>query len=135
MEFKVDLKGVTKDQFIGFYRGWPNAPSIEKQWKLLQNSTYIVLAIDEGTNRIVGFITAISDEVLAAYIPLLEVLPEYQKKGIGEKLISKMREQLNHLYMVDLCCDDSLVNYYKKHGFNKSNGMLLRNYENQSGAS
>ena len=36
------------------------------------------LALDKDT--VVGFATATSDAVLSAYIPLLEVLPEYQVK-------------------------------------------------------
>ena len=39
-----------------------------------------MLARDDA-GRVVGFVTAISDGVLSAYIPLLEVLPEYQGAG------------------------------------------------------
>ena len=35
--------------------------------KLLDNSSKVVLALDEQFNQIVGFITAISDGVLSAY--------------------------------------------------------------------
>ena len=43
----------------------------------------MIIAIDENTNQVVGFVTAISDGVLSAYIPFLEVLPEYKSIGIG----------------------------------------------------
>ncbi len=51
------------------------------------------------------FINAISDRVLSAFVPLLEVLPEYQRRGIGSTLVETMLAQLGDLYMVDLVAD------------------------------
>lgn len=117
----------------GFFEGWPNPPSKEKHRKILEKSYKSLVAIDEKSNKIIGFINAVSDEVLSAYIPLLEVLPEYQKQGIGSELIKKMLEELNDFYMVDLCCDESLQSFYKKIGMMKSQGMICRNYNYQCG--
>jgi len=133
MLFKNSLDGVTVDMLKGFFVDWPNPPSAETHLKLLKNSSYIVLAIDEEVNRVVGFITATSDDVLSAYIPLLEVLPEYKNQGIGKELVSRMLKQLDHLYMIDLCCDEDLVPYYEKFGMFKGTGMILRNYDRQAG--
>jgi len=91
------------------------------------------MAIDESTNQVAGFITAISDGVLSAYIPFLEVLPEYKNKGIGKELVNRMLKELNDIYMIDLCCDDDLIPYYDAFGMTKTNGMVLRNYNMQSG--
>lgn len=117
----------------GFFVGWPTPPSPETHFKLLKNSSKIVLALSEDADKVVGFITAISDGVLSAYIPFLEVLPEYKNKGIGKELVQRMMTELADIYMIDLCCDDDLVPYYEKLGMIKCNGMLLRNYEMQSG--
>ena len=84
-------------------------------------------------DRVIGFITAISDGVLSAYIPLLEVLPAYQGQGIGGELIARMKSELSHLYMIDLLCDEKLISYYEKHGMTKASGALIRNYERQNG--
>lgn len=70
---------------------------------------------------------------LSAYIPFLEVLPEYKNKGIGKELVNRMLKELDDIYMIDLCCDDDLVPYYDKFGMTKTNGMILRNYKMQSG--
>jgi len=115
----------------GFFVGWPNPPSTEVLLKLLESSYRVVVAVDD--HKLVGFITAISDGVLSAYIPFLEVLPNYQGKGIGKELVSKMREQLSHLYMIDLLCDQSLVSYYERLGMIPATGAMIRNYKNQSG--
>jgi ribosomal protein S18 acetylase RimI-like enzyme len=133
MLYKNSLDGVTESMLVGFFVDWPNPPSPATHLKLLKNSSYIVIAIDEDTNRVVGFITAISDEVLSAYIPLLEVLPEYKNQGIGKELVGKMLKQLEHLYMIDLCCDDDLIPYYENFGMMKGTGMIHRNYDRQAG--
>ncbi len=117
----------------GFFEGWPNPPSKEKHRKILEKSYKSLVAIDEKSNKIIGFINAVSDGVLSAYIPLLEVLPEYQKQGIGSELIKKMLEELNDFYMVDLCCDESLQAFYEKLDMMKSQGMICRNYKYQCG--
>lgn len=80
-----------------------------------------------------GFITAISDGVLTAYIPLLEVLPEYQGIGIGKELVTKMLAQLDHLYMTDVVCDKEIVSFYEKLGLEPASAAIRRNYSRQSG--
>ena len=103
----------------GFFVDWPNPPNQQTHLKLLKKSSKVIIAIDDKTNQVVGFITAISDGVLSAYIPLLEVLPEYKNKGIGKELVNRMLKELDDIYMIDLCCDDDLVPYYEKFGMRK----------------
>ena len=38
----------------------------------------------------IGIGTAVSDGVLAAYLPLLDVLPEFQQRGIGSTLAQRL---------------------------------------------
>jgi ribosomal protein S18 acetylase RimI-like enzyme len=123
---------ITAENLQGFFVGWPNPPSPETHLKLLANSDQVVLAVDDETGNVVGFITAISDGVLSAYIPLLEVLPTYQKRGIGQELVRRMLEKLSRLYMVDLLCDPELHPFYERFGMKPGFGMMLRNYERQS---
>ena len=78
-------------------------------------------------------ITAISDGVLAAYIPHLEVLPAYQGQGIGTELVRRMFDQLDHIYMIDLICDADVQPFYERVGMIRYTGMIRRNYEHQSG--
>ena len=134
MIYKTTIENITADQLHGFFVDWPNPPSSKTHLKLLQNSSKVVIAIDPSTDKVVGFITAISDGVLSAYIPLLEVLPEYQGQGIGQHLVEKMLEQLDNIYMVDLCCDEHLIPYYEKFGMFQSTGMVKRNYKMQAGS-
>ena len=116
----------------GFFVGWPNPPSPMTHYRILANSSAVVLArIDDGT--VVGFITAVSDHVSCAYIPYLEVLPAYQGQGIGSELVRRMIEKLRYLYMIDLVCDPSLQAFYERFGMQPAQGMVVRNYDRQSG--
>ncbi len=128
------IESVAAENLRGFFVGWQSPPSPETHLELLRNSSAVVLAVDSETGNVVGFITAISDGILSAYIPLLEVLPENQKQGIGLELTRRMLEKLRDLYMVDLLCDEELQSFYAKLGMKPAHGMLLRNYERQAGA-
>ncbi len=133
ISYKADCAGLTPEQLQDFFQGWPNPPSPDTHLRLLQKSDYIFLAVTD-TGEVVGFITAITDGVLSAYIPLLEVLPEYQNRGIGQELVRLMLERLTSYYMVDLLCDSSLQPFYTRIGMRPATGMMIRNYENQNGA-
>lgn len=127
------IENITADQLRGFFVGWPNPPVPEKHLLLLRNSDYVVLAIDSESRAVVGFINAVSDMVLSAYTPLLEVLPDYQGRGIGSELARRMLEKLEPYYMVDLLCDPEIQPFYARLGMKPAAGMFLRRYNRQSG--
>ncbi len=133
MIYKTELTAITPNQLNGFFVDWPNPPNLETHLNVLKQSSHIVLALDQQTNQVVGFITAISDGILSAYIPLLEVLPSHQHQGIGQELVKRMLTQLSEFYMIDLCCDEDLAPFYEKHAMRKGTGMHVRNYSMQAG--
>jgi len=118
-----------------FFQGWPNPPRSEVLLQSILNADYVVLAIDTDCNQLVGYITAVSDNVLSAYIPFLEVIPPYQKQGIGHQLVEQMMAQLAHLYMIDLVCDKEIAGFYAEAGLVSWHAMIKRNYANQRGPS
>lgn len=126
------LDGVTEAHLQGFFVGWLNPPSPETHLQLLRAASHVMLAKDG--DRIVGFANAISDGVLSAYIPLVEILPDYQGQGIGTELVSRLFERLRHLYMVDIVCDATVAPFYERFGMYTAYGMMMRNYAAQSGA-
>ena len=106
---------VVPDGLAGFFVGWPSPPTLDRRLELLRRSDAVSLAHDEGL--LVGFATAITDGVLAAFIPFLEVLPSHQRQGIGTALIERLLTQLDDLYMVDVVCDAPLEPFYAQLGF------------------
>jgi len=132
IEYTQSLNDVREEMLTGFFVGWPHPPSEQAHLKILKGSYTVWLAIDTQTDKVVGFITAISDGVLSAYIPLLEVLPAYQKRGIGKELVRRMLATLQDFYMVDLLCDEPLQNFYRPLGMRDATGSSLRNYARQN---
>jgi ribosomal protein S18 acetylase RimI-like enzyme len=126
IEYVTDAGGVEPEHLRGFFVGWPAPPSPERHLEILRGSSHVVLA-QEG-DRVVGFVTAISDGVLSAYVPLLEVLPEYRGRGIGAELVRRLLAELDGLYMIDLCCDEDVVGFYERLGLQRWDvGMGIRN--------
>jgi ribosomal protein S18 acetylase RimI-like enzyme len=134
IRYTDSLDSISADQLTGgFFDGWPNLPSAETHLRVLRGSAHVWLAVDEQTGQVVGFVNAVSDSVLSAYIPLLEVLPANQQRGIGTELMRRMLETLTDIYMVDLLCDIEFQPYYERLGMRRATGMLVRNYAAQSG--
>ena len=131
IEYLDSAEKISVDMVSGFFVGWSKPPDEKTFIELLKNSYKIVIA--KKGNNIIGFITAISDGILSAYIPFLEVLPDFQSNGIGTELVHQMKEKLKDIYMIDLVCDSSIEDYYKNLGFTKSSAMILRNYDFQNG--
>jgi ribosomal protein S18 acetylase RimI-like enzyme len=134
IQYTRDLQSITIEKLHGFFVGWPNPPSAAIHLKLLHQSDEIILAVDQDNGQVVGFITAISDRVLTAHIPLLEVLPEYQGQGIGKALVVQMLNRLKRLYAIDLMCDPEMSPFYEKAGMLPATGMMVRRYEYQAGS-
>lgn len=129
MHYIYSLDGIRAADLEGFCVGWARPLSGSRLHKVLASGYRVILARDGESGPIVGFIQAISDGVLSAYLPLLEVRPEFQGRGIGSELVRRMLEELEGLYMVDLCCDPGLVPFYERLGLAEVRGMVLRNYQ------
>lgn len=133
IRYTDSLENITEEMLEGFFEGWGKRPSKETHLKILTNSEFVVLAIDDSKGKVVGFINAISDSVLFAHISLFEVLPEYRNKGIGTGLAKRMLAKLKQFYAVSLMCDEELQSFYARLGMSPGTGMNIRNYERQSG--
>lgn len=133
ISYRTTTDDIAPDMLTGFFVDWPNPPSPTTHLRLLESSSHRVVAVDEETGYAVGFANAICDGVLSAYIPLLEVLPEYQGRGIGREIMRRMLQQLDDYYMVDLLCDPDREKFYRPLGMQPATGMLIRRYEKQRG--
>jgi ribosomal protein S18 acetylase RimI-like enzyme len=126
IEYTTSLDGVEPGHLHGFFEGWPSPPAPERHLELLRGSYRIVLARETDPPRVVGFVNAISDGVLYAFIPLLEVLPSHRGRGIGSELVTRLLDQLEDFYAVDLMCDPELQPFYDRFGMQRATGMIIR---------
>jgi len=128
-----DTSALEPEHLKGFFVGWPTHPDPGRHLAMLGRSHKVWLARDG--DRCIGFINAISDGLYCAFVPLLEVLPEYQGRGIGAELVRRMVASLDGLYSIDVVCDDGVAKFYESLGFTRLAGMARRNYGNQGAGS
>ena len=134
ISYRDTVARVRPDQLEGgFFAGWPNHPDPSTHLRLMRGSQWVWIAVEDAPDQVVGFITAVGDGVLSAYIPLLEVLGGYRGRGIGRELVTRMLATLRGLYMVDLSCDVDLVPFYEPWGFRPGTAMWRREYTAQGG--
>ena len=134
IHYRDTADGIVATQLAGFFAGWPKPPTPETHLRILAGSDHVVLALDVATGDVVGCVTALTDGVLSAYIPMLEVLPAYQGRGIGTELMTRILARLSRLYMVDLLCDPDVQPFYARLGMRPATGMLIRRHDRQDGA-
>lgn len=125
ISYRSDLSSLAEADLAGFFVGWPAPPSPAQHLAVLRGSYRVVLAYDD--DRVIGFVNMISDGVLTAFVPWLEVRPEFQGQGIGSELMRRILAEAEHLYSVDLTCDESLKPYYERLGMAALTGMGVRN--------
>ena len=123
-----DIQHLSPDQLSDFFVGWKQPLTESQHFDLLKGSTHFVVALDDETGKVIGYITALSDGIQSSCIPLLEVLPAYQNQGIGTALLGEMLRKLDAINNVDLMCDDDLQPFYERFGMLKSSGMVLRKH-------
>ena len=127
IDYTDSLDGIEPRHLDGFFVGWPHPPSPETHLRLLAGSDHFVLAIDRETGQVVGFVTALTDGVLSGFIPLLEVLPAYQGRGVGRALMTRMLDRLRNLPNVGLLFDPDVVPFYERLGMKPAGrAMVLR---------
>ena len=128
--YQETTDGISPSDLQGFFVGWPSRPSPRAHLEILQGSDFRIVAFSDDY-RVVGFVTPITDGVSSGYIPYLEVLPEWQGRGIGTELMRRMMAKLGTLYAIDLICDEDVKGFYERLGFSERRGMTIRNYESQ----
>lgn len=132
IRYTSDLDGIEAEHLAGFFDGWPDPPDAATHLAILRGSDAVCLAVADG-GRVVGFVTAITDGVLAAYLPLLEVLPDFRGQGIGAELVRRVVERVGAPYMVDAVCDEDVLPFYERLGFAPGRAAMRRDYARQRG--
>jgi GNAT superfamily N-acetyltransferase len=85
VDFLTSADTVTVDQLRGgFFVGRPSPPP-DQHLAILKGSQHAAVALED--DQVVGFVRVLSDGVPMASVPLLEVLPEHQGRGIGRTLM------------------------------------------------
>lgn len=116
MEYKVNDQGLNAAAFIPFVnRIWPGDYAAEQTQAAL-SKTLNITAYDGGV--LVGCLRILSDGCYFGTITELLVLPEYQKQGIGSKLLQLARDHTPT--MLYFGAQPGVEAFYEKNGCQRS---------------
>jgi ribosomal protein S18 acetylase RimI-like enzyme len=76
--------------------------------------------------RLVGFVRALSDGHLAAYIEDVMVHQDYRRGGVGDRLMSRLLGEIKQSANVSLSCERPVVRFYERHGFRATSYVLMQ---------
>lgn len=104
--------------------GWTNyteKPELLK--KAYENSLLILGAYVDG--QLVGVIRAVGDGFSVVFIQDILVIPEYQRRGIGTRLLQEVMDRYSSVYQMELMTDNTpkTVSFYQSLGFVKASDM------------
>lgn len=114
------------DEIVNLYRrvGWTNY--LERAYILEQAyaGSLCVLGAFES-DQLVGIIRAVGDGQTIVFVQDIIVLPEYQRKGIGTKLLKTLMEKYHDVYQMELLTDNTEKTkaFYRSVGFTASDEL------------
>ncbi|MGE8080851.1 GNAT family N-acetyltransferase [Peribacillus loiseleuriae] len=76
-------------------------------------------------DTLIGFARAISDGKFRAYIEDVVINSTFQKEGIGTKLVSKLLEELSHIDVISLFCEEHLIPFYRENNFKYTKSQFV----------
>ncbi|WP_207425193.1 GNAT family N-acetyltransferase [Pedobacter sp. SYSU D00535] len=125
--YKSDFIPGTYD-IIDLYRSSGiNRPvdDVERIAKMYANSNLIITAWQD--EKLVGVARSLTDFCYCCYLSDLAVRSEYQKEGIGKRLITLTKEKIGEGAALILLSAPTAMEYYPKVGFEKiENGFIIK---------
>ena len=97
---------------------WSSGHFPDKLQIAMRNFETVVSAWDG--DKLVGMICAMDDGIMTAYVHYLLVRPDYQDKGIGRKLVSRVKEIYEDYLRIVVVGYDEEINFYENCGFEKA---------------
>ncbi|MGM0437788.1 MAG: GNAT family N-acetyltransferase [Bacillota bacterium] len=121
----------TENDILSLYDslGWIEyTKNMEKLIRALNNSLYILTAWDK--NKLVGLVRVVGDGETIIFIQDILVLRQYQRQGIGSKLLKTVLNKYNKIRQKVLLTDDTEKTrlFYEANGFEPANKLKLVSY-------
>ena len=118
------------DQVVALYNsvGWlayttgAQRPALQKA---IQNSTWVVTAWNG--EKLIGLARGMSDDVSIFYLQDILIHPEYQRQGVGRKLLLNCMERFKHVRTKVLLTDDQerQRKFYESLGYKNTKELKL----------
>ena len=115
MDYRVDDKQLNATDFLSFVNQiWPGDYDVQRTQEALSRTINITAYDGE---KLVGCLRILSDGYYFGTITELLVLPEYQNKGVGSKLLQLAKA--NTPTMLYFGAQSGLEGFYEKNGCKK----------------
>lgn len=116
----IGTEGLNQNNLLELYTalGWSKyTENPAALYQAVLNSTYVV-TIRNG-EKILGLARSLSDDVAIHYLQDILVLPEYQRQGVGRKLMESCLQRFAHVRTHLLLTDDEKRQrlFYESVGF------------------
>lgn len=115
-EYKENIQ-IEKEKLIELFRAvnWKTAEYPNRLYKAIKNSSYVISAYNN--NELIGLLSAIDDGNINVFLTYLLIKPQYQKLGIGKKMMSDFCNHYKGFGRRILTTELDKEDYYKKFGF------------------
>lgn len=121
MEYTIrEYTAYKEDEILALYTdaGWTaytEQPELLK--KGFENSLLTLAAYDQ--DRLVGILRTVGDGYTIMFIQDILVFSEYQRKGIGSRLMQAVLERFQNVRQIELATDNTpkTIAFYKAQGF------------------
>jgi N-acetylglutamate synthase-like GNAT family acetyltransferase len=112
----------TVDQVIELYEnaGLPRPTQDRERMSLMYENSNLIVTVWNG-DQLIGVSRCITDWVWSCYLADLAVHNDFQKLGIGKRLVEITQEKVGDQTMILLLSVPTAMDYYPKIGFDKEN--------------
>lgn len=115
-----ESKNLQLNEIVNLYRsvGWTNyLKRVDILQQAYADSLCVLGAYD--SDLLVGVIRTVGDGQTIVFVQDIIVLPEYQRKGIGTKLLKAVMDKYKDVYQMELLTDntDKTKAFYRSVGF------------------
>lgn len=96
---------------------------LDRLERMINNSDILITAWED--EKIIGMARAVTDYSYCCYLSDLAVDKDYQKSGIGQHLINRVREIIGEECSLVLLAAPGAVEYYPKVGFTQTDKAFV----------
>lgn len=98
----------------------------ERQEHEIENMLRVVPSVGAWIGDIlIGFARAVTDGKFRAYIEDVVIHSSYREEGIGTNLVLKLLDELSHIDVISLFCEEHLIPFYEKGNFKHSKSQFI----------
>lgn len=124
VDYRIDFEGVTAKSLQDLFRAAGLEGRVgEKILRAFKNSALVCFAMADG--RLIGTCRAITDGEYHAFVYDVAVHPEYQGRGIGKELMTRLLSQVR-VWRVMLVADEKVQGFYRQVGFASYDNVMAK---------